>query len=138
MYNYVNADFRFFGMRVDKLLWCLRYYKTRSIATEACRKGHVKVNGQVAKPGREVYPADKIELRKDQINFQLTVNDVPPNRVGPKLVDIYRVDTTPKEAFEAMEMLKYSKDYYRKKGAGRPTKKDRRNIDDFFEGDDAD
>ncbi|GFZ88561.1 RNA-binding protein S4 [Aquaticitalea lipolytica] len=120
-------------MRVDKFLWCVRYYKTRSLATEACKKGHIKVNEQVVKPSREVYPTDKIELRKDQIWYQLTVNDLPPNRVGAKLVDIYRVDTTPKEAFAAQELLKYSKDYYRKKGAGRPTKKDRRDIDDFYD-----
>ena len=115
-------------MRVDKFLWCVRYYKTRSLATEACKKGHIKVNEQVVKPSREVYPTDKIELRKDQIWYQLTVNDLPPNRVGAKLVDIYRVDTTPKEAFAAQELLKYSKDYYRKKGAGRPTKKERRDM----------
>ena len=120
-------------MRIDKFLWCVRYYKTRSLATEACKKGHIKVNEQVVKPSREVYPTDKIELRKDQIWYQLTVNDLPPNRVGAKLVDIYRVDTTPKEAFAAQELLKYSKDYYRKKGAGRPTKKDRRDIDDFYD-----
>ena len=120
-------------MRVDKFLWCVRYYKTRSLATKACKKGHIKVNEQVVKPSREVYPTDKIELRKDQIWYQLTVNDLPPNRVGAKLVDIYRVDTTPKEAFAAQELLKYSKDYYRKKGAGRPTKKDRRDIDDFYD-----
>lgn len=120
-------------MRIDKFLWCVRYYKTRSIATQACKKGQVKVNDAVVKPSREVYPADKIELRKDQINYSLIINDLPPNRVGAKLVDIYRVDTTPKEAFEAKDLLKYSKDYYRKKGTGRPTKKDRRDIDDFYE-----
>ena len=120
-------------MRVDKFLWCVRYYKTRSLATEACKKGHIKVNEQVVKPSREVYPTDKSELRKDQIWYQLTVNDLPQNRVGAKLVDIYRVDTTPKEAFAAQELLKYSKDYYRKKGVGRPTKKDRRDIDDFYD-----
>jgi len=120
-------------MRIDKFLWCVRYYKTRTIATEACKKGHVKVNDQAVKPSREVYPTDKIGLRKDQINYQLTVNDIPPNRIGAKLVDIYRTDTTPKEAFETQDMLKYSKDYYRKKGVGRPTKKDRRDIDDFYE-----
>lgn len=123
-------------MRIDKFLWCVRYYKTRTIATEACKKGHIKINGQVAKPSREVFATDKVELRKDQINYQLTVNDIPPSRVGAKLVDIYRKDTTPKEAFEAQELLKYSKDYYRKKGVGRPTKKDRRDIDDFYETDD--
>jgi len=120
-------------MRVDKFLWCVRYYKTRSIATQACKKGQVKVNDAIVKPSREVYPTDKIELRKDQINYSLIVNDLPPNRVGAKLVDIYRVDTTPKEAFEAKDLLKYSKDYYRKKGTGRPTKKDRRDIDDFYD-----
>jgi len=119
-------------MRIDKFLWCIRFYKTRSIATEACKKSHVKVNGSIVKPSREVYPTDKIEIRKDQINYQIVVNDLPPNRVSAKLVDIYRTDITPKEAFEAQELLKFSKDYYRKKGAGRPTKKDRRDIDDFY------
>ncbi|WP_411894354.1 RNA-binding S4 domain-containing protein [Winogradskyella sp. A2] len=120
-------------MRIDKFLWSVRYYKTRSIATQACKKGHVKVNGATVKPSREVYATDKIELRKDQVNYQLIVNDLPSSRVGAKLVDIYRTDITPKEAFEAKELLKYSKDYYRKKGTGRPTKKDRRDIDDFYE-----
>tara|TARA_R100001369_G_scaffold27226_1_gene49079 strand:+ start:404 stop:772 length:369 start_codon:yes stop_codon:yes gene_type:complete len=120
-------------MRIDKYLWCVRYYKTRSIATQACKKGQIKVNGIVIKPSREVYATDKIELRKKQITYQLTVNDIPPNRVGAKLVNLYRIDTTQKEAFEAQELLKYSKDYYRKKGAGRPTKKDRRDIDGYYE-----
>ncbi|GAL68565.1 RNA-binding S4 domain-containing protein [Jejuia pallidilutea] len=118
-------------MRIDKYLWCVRYYKTRTLATTACKKGHIKVNGDVVKPSREVYATDKIELRKNQINYKLTVNDIPPDRVSAKLVDIYRTDTTPKAQFEAQELLKYSKDYYRKKGSGRPTKKDRRDIDDF-------
>lgn len=120
-------------MRIDKFLWCVRYYKTRSIATQACKKGHIRVNDDVIKPSREVYPTDKIQVRKDQINYSLTINDIPPNRVGAKLVDIYRTDTTPKEAFAAQELLQYSKDYYRKKGIGRPTKKDRRDIDDYQE-----
>jgi ribosome-associated heat shock protein Hsp15 len=118
-------------MRIDKYLWCVRYYKTRTLATTACKKGHVRVNQEIVKPSREVYAQDKIELRKEQINYKLTVNDIPENRVGAKLVDIYRTDTTPKEQFEAQELLKYAKDYYRKKGVGRPTKKDRRDIDDY-------
>uniref|UniRef100_UPI0040471DB9 RNA-binding S4 domain-containing protein n=1 Tax=Mariniflexile sp. TaxID=1979402 RepID=UPI0040471DB9 len=118
-------------MRIDKYLWCVRYYKTRTLATTACKKGHVRVNQDVVKPSREVYAQDVIELRKDQINYRLTVNDIPESRIGAKLVDIYRTDTTPKEQFEAQELLKYSKDYYRKKGVGRPTKKDRRDIDGF-------
>lgn len=120
-------------MRIDKYLWSVRYFKTRTLATTACKKGHVRVNDEIAKPSRDVYPMDIIQVRKNQINYRLTINDLPPNRVGAKLVDLYRVDTTPKEQFEAQELLKYSKDYYRKKGTGRPTKKDRRDIDDYTE-----
>ena len=120
-------------MRIDKFLWCVRYFKTRSIATEACKKGHIRVNGQITKPSREVYIMDKIEVRKEQINYQLEVNEIPPNRVSAKLVPLYISDTTPKEAFEAKALLKYAKDYYRKIGTGRPTKKDRRDIDDFYD-----
>lgn len=120
-------------MRIDKFLWFVRYYKTRSIATDAVKNGKVKVNGDVVKPSREVYPTDKITVRKDQVDYQIEVLDHPKSRVGAKLVNLYIVDKTPKEAFEAKELLKYSQDYYRKKGAGRPTKKDRRDIDDWFE-----
>lgn len=122
-------------MRIDKYLWCIRYCKTRNIGTEACKKGHVKINDAVVKPSREVFPGDKIIFRKNQIDYHISVLDIPPNRVGAKLVDIYRVDTTPKEAFEHSELLQYSKDYYRKKGTGRPTKKDRRDIDDYLDED---
>src|SRR5690554_4620256 len=118
-------------MRIDKYLWCVRYFKTRNIATQAIRKGSVRVNGDVVKPARDVFPGDKINLRKNQINHQLQVIDLPKSRVGPKLVDLYRLDTTPKEEFESSDMLKYARTYYRKKGVGRPTKKDRRDIDDF-------
>lgn len=118
-------------MRIDKYLWCTRYYKTRNIATEACKKGHIAINGQTAKPSREVFPTDKITVRRDQINYKLTVLDIPANRVGPKLVDIYRKDETPAEAFEHLELLRLSKEHYRAKGTGRPTKKDRRDLDDY-------
>jgi len=121
-------------MRIDKFLWSTRYFKTRNIATTACKKGHVKINGQTVKPGREVYPMDEVVVRKNQIDYKFTVLDIPVSRVGAKLVDIYRKDTTPKEAFEHNELLQYSKDYYRKKGIGRPTKKDRRDIDEYLEG----
>jgi ribosome-associated heat shock protein Hsp15 len=120
-------------MRIDKFLWSVRYFKTRNIATTACKKGYVRVNDQVVKPSREVYPMDKLIVRKNQINYQLLVLDLPESRVGAKLVDIYRKDTTPKEAFEHDDLLKFAKDYYRKKGTGRPTKKDRRNIDDYLD-----
>ena len=118
-------------MRIDKYLWSVRYYKTRSIATQACKKGAVRINDAAVKPSRDVYPGDNVTLRKNQINYSLRVIEVPKSRVGPKLVDLYRVDTTPKEAFQQQELLKYSKEYYRKRGVGRPTKKDRRDIEDY-------
>ncbi|SFO29695.1 ribosome-associated heat shock protein Hsp15 [Paenimyroides ummariense] len=123
-------------MRVDKYLWCIRVFKTRSIATEAVKKGHVSVNNQLAKASRDVFAGDKIQVRKDQINYQYSVLDIPQNRVGAKLVDIYRKDDTPAEAFEHLELLKLAKEHYRLKGDGRPTKKDRRDIDDYLDDDD--
>ncbi|MDY8137730.1 RNA-binding S4 domain-containing protein [Aquimarina sp. 2201CG5-10] len=122
-------------MRVDKYLWCIRYFKTRSIATKACKEGKVRVNGDLIKPSREIYPMDSIKVRKNQVDYELTVLDTPDSRVGAKLVDIYRKDTTPKESLQKLDLLKYSKDYYRKKGTGRPTKKDRRDIDDWYDND---
>jgi ribosome-associated heat shock protein Hsp15 len=122
-------------MRIDKYLWCIRFYKTRNIATEACKKGHIRINGDGIKPSKMVYNNDKISVRKNQINYEIEVLDIPKSRIGAKLVNLYRKDITPKEAFEKLELLQYSKDYYRKKGAGRPTKKDRRELDDYAEED---
>lgn len=122
-------------MRIDKYLWCLRYYKTRNIATQACKKGAIKMQGAIVKPSREVYIGDAITLRKNQIHYSFEVLDIPPNRLGAKLVDMYRKDTTPKEAFASQELLKLAQDHYRKKGQGRPTKKDRRELDDFTDTD---
>lgn len=123
-------------MRIDKYLWCIRFYKTRSIATEACKKGHVKIKGDNVKPSKIVFNGEKLTVRKDQINYQIEILDLPTSRLGAKLVDLYRKDITPPEEFEKLELLKYSKDFYRKRGAGRPTKKDRRDIEDFQEDED--
>ncbi len=118
-------------MRIDKYLWCVRYYKTRNMVTEACKKNQITVNGLVAKPSKEDFPTDRITFRKDQITQIITVLDIPESRVGAKLVDIYRKNETPPEAYEHLELLKLSKEHYRKSGTGRPTKKDRRDIDDY-------
>ena len=118
-------------MRIDKYLWATRYFKTRSIATDACKKGKIKINDKNVKPSKEIFIGEKITVRKNQINYQVEVLDIPPSRVGAKLVDLYRRDITPKEAFENQDILKYSRDYYHKKGAGRPTKKDRRDLEDY-------
>ncbi len=120
-------------MRIDKYLWCIRMFKTRNIATEACKKGHVKIDGVNVKPAKDVFGGELIQVRKNQMNHFIEVLDIPPSRVGAKLVDLYRKDKTPKEEKEKLDLLKYSKDYYRKKGTGRPTKKDRRDIDEYNE-----
>ncbi|MDC0371728.1 S4 domain-containing protein [Flavobacteriaceae bacterium] len=120
-------------MRIDKFLWCLRYFKTRSIASNATKKGQVRVNESIVKPSREVYPTDEINVRINQINYRMTILDLPKSRVGAKLVDQYRQDTTPKSEFEAKELLKLAKEHYRKKGEGRPTKKDRRDIEGYLD-----
>lgn len=118
-------------MRVDKYLWCIRYFKTRNMVTECCKKNLITVNGMVAKPSKEVFAGDQITFRKDQIRHIIKVLDVPQNRVNAKLVDFYRKDETPPEAFIHLEMLKASKMHYRRSGEGRPTKKDRRDLNDF-------
>ncbi len=120
-------------MRIDKYLWCIRLYKTRSMATTACKKGQVKIKNSNVKPSKELFGNEQITVRKNQINYKIKVLDIPPSRVGAKLVDLYRKDLTPKEEFEKTELLKFAKDYYRKKGSGRPTKKDRRDIEGYQE-----
>ncbi|MBC7641585.1 MAG: RNA-binding S4 domain-containing protein [Flavobacterium sp.] len=118
-------------MRVDKYLWCVRFYKTRNMVTEACKKNHITVNGLVAKPSKEVFATDKITFRKDQITQNILVLNVPENRVGAKLVEMFCKNETPAEVYQHLELIKLSKEHYRKNGEGRPTKKDRRDIDDY-------
>lgn len=125
-------------MRLDKFLWCVRYYKTRSMAAEAIKKNRVKVNGETAKSSKDVIPSDNITVRKDQIDFQFEVLQIPKSRMAAKLVSLHIIDKTPKEELEKLEARKLSQDYYREKGEGRPTKKDRRELDDFISGDEED
>ena len=94
------------------------------------------MDGERIKPSRDVFPGEKLQVRKNQINYELEVIGIPANRIGAKLVDLYRKDVTPAEAFENQEFLRYSRDFYRKKGTGRPTKKDRRDIDSYTDDED--
>lgn len=119
-------------MRLDKFLWSVRYYKTRTLATDACKKNRIKVNGVVAKASREIITSDTLEVKKDQINLSFKVIQVPKNRIGAKLLTLHIVDTTSKEEYELLELRKLSQDYYRERGEGRPTKKDRRELDDYI------
>ena len=118
-------------MRIDKFLWAVRFYKTRNVAVAAIKKNHVKLNGITAKPSKSVFGGDELLIRKNQIDYKILVLDLPKSRVGAKLVPQYIKDQTPKEAFANQELLKDAKNYYRKKGTGRPTKKDRRDLEDF-------
>lgn len=120
-------------MRIDKFLWSIRFYKTRNISAEAIKKKHIKINGITAKASKEVFAGDVLMIRKNQIDYKILVLDIPKSRVGAKLVPQFIKDQTPKEAFEHQDLLKDAKNYYRKKGSGRPTKKDRRDLDDFIE-----
>ena len=120
-------------MRVDQYLWCLRYFKSRSKASEACKKGHVRIEDIKVKSSRDIFIGDKIMVRKNQIWYELTALDTPKSRVGAKLVNLYREDRTPKDAFEIAEMQANAKVLERDQGSGRPTKKDRREIDEYRE-----
>ncbi|MFD1316145.1 RNA-binding S4 domain-containing protein [Namhaeicola litoreus] len=120
-------------MRIDKYLWCIRFYKTRTIAAEACKKNHVRIDGSPLKPSKEIYGGEKLTIRHNQINYIIEVLEIPQNRVGAKIVDLYRRDLTPVSAFENKEALRLAQDYYRKKGTGRPTKKDRRDLEDYID-----
>lgn len=120
-------------MRVDKFLWCIRLFKTRNMATDACNKGQVRINDVVVKPSKEIMPTDFLSVRKDQIYRRYRVNDIPSSRLGAALVGLYMVDLTPPEDIEKMKLIRQTASYYRNLGTGRPTKKDRRSLDDFNE-----
>lgn len=120
-------------MRIDKYLWCIRLFKTRNMATEACKKGHVKINDSNVKPAKEIFGNEIISIRKNQMNYEIEVIDMPKSRVSAKLVGLYKKDITPKEELERWDLLKLTKNHYRKKGTGRPTKRDRRDIDEYYE-----
>lgn len=120
-------------MRIDQYLWCLRYYKSRNQASLGCKQGHVRIGERLVKPSREVLIGDKIKVRKNQIWHELLVMDIPKSRLGAKLVDIYRQNITPNDAFDNANFQSLSKSTERERGSGRPTKKERREMDDFTE-----
>ncbi len=121
-------------MRLDKFLWCVRKYKTRSLATTEVRKERVNINDEPAKPSREVKVDDEIEYKREGILYRLKVLDFPKSRVSAKLVENYINDITPPEELEKRDFIRMMQHFNREKGTGRPTKKDRRDLDDFKEG----
>jgi len=122
-------------MRIDKFLWCVRFYKTRTNAADEIKKNRVSICGSSVKSSREVNEGTIIKIRKNQIDYQIKVLQIPKSRLGAKLVPLHIQDKTDKEQYEILKQRKLAQDYYRIKGEGRPTKKDRRSMDGFIEND---
>lgn len=123
-------------MRIDKFLWSIRFFKTRSLAADQVKKNRISINSQLVKPSKEVKINDVITIRKNQIDYKIKVIQIPKSRMGAKLVPLHIKDMTDKEQYDILKMRKMQQNYYRTKGEGRPTKKDRRDIDGFFDADD--
>ena len=122
-------------VRVDKYLWAMRIYKTRSIATDACKCGRVKMNGVEVKPSRMFHVGDIFTVRKGPITYTYRILQLWGNRLGAKMVPEYLQDITPKEQLELLELARFAAQSGRDRGTGRPTKKDRREIEQFFSDD---
>lgn len=118
-------------IRIDKYLWSIRLFKTRSLATDACRSGRVKMGDQVLKPSHEVKVGEVYSLSIEQLHKQIEVKELLDHRVGAPLVGNYMADLTPDEEYERIQMVRQYGFEKRGRGLGRPTKKDRRTIDDF-------
>ncbi len=127
--------------RVDKWLWAMRIFKTRSMSTEAIKKGRVTIGGQVIKPSRTVKPGDIVDVKKPPITYTFRVKALSENRLGAKLVPEYLENLTPQSQYDILEMTRISGFVDRRKGLGRPTKRDSRDLaafrestyaDDFF------
>lgn len=118
--------------RIDKWLWAARIFKTRTIAAEACKKGRISINGAQIKPSRMVKPGDIINVKKSPITYSFKVLQAIEKRVGAKLIPEIMENVTSPEQYELLEMSKISGFIDRARGTGRPTKKDRRSLDDFL------
>ncbi len=119
--------------RIDKWLWAMRVFKTRTIATEACKKGRVMMGGVAVKPSRSIKEGDVIDVRKPPITYTFRVLKVTGNRLGAKLVPEYLENITSPNQYELLEMTKISGFVDRRKGLGRPTKRDSRELSKFKE-----
>ena len=116
-------------MRIDKFLWYSRIYKSRTIASNACKKGHVKIDSNSLKPSYEVFPNMILYVKKNHIMNQFKIIDLPTSRVGAKIIDIYLLNMTPKIELDKKELLLNNNDF---KFKGKPSKKERRDIQDYL------
>lgn len=120
-------------VRVDKWLWAMRVFKTRTIATDACKKGRVSIKGAVVKPSRTIKPGDIVDVRKPPVTYTFKVLRLTENRLGARLVPEYLENLTPESQYELLEMTRISGFVDRRKGLGRPTKRDARDMASFRE-----
>ncbi|MBQ9417762.1 MAG: RNA-binding S4 domain-containing protein [Bacteroidales bacterium] len=120
-------------MRLDKYLWAVRLYKTRALAAEACASGRVKLTAEnrELKPSHEVKIGERFTLNIDQLHKEVEVLSIPPNRVGAPLVQGFMIDHTPPEEYERIQLTRRYAYEVRDRGVGRPTKRERREIEDF-------
>ena len=117
--------------RIDKWLWAARIFKTRSLAADACKSGRITLNGAQVKPSRTVKEGDEVGVKKSPVTYTFRVKQAIEKRVGAKLLPEILEDITTPEQYEILEMQRISGFVGRAKGTGRPTKKDRRALDDF-------
>lgn len=119
--------------RVDKWMWAMRIFKTRTIATEACKKGRVSIGGVLAKPSRVVHVGDVVSVRKPPITYSFRVLALAENRLGAKLVPDYMLNVTPQSELDLLDVVRISGFVNRRKGLGRPTKREGRELARFTE-----
>ena len=120
-------------VRIDKWLWAMRIFKTRTIATEACKKGRVSVGNALANPSRTIKVGDIIQVRKPPVTYSFKVLALTENRLGAKLVPEYMENVTPRRELDLLEVVKISGFVDRRKGLGRPTKREGRDLARFNE-----
>ncbi|HOM62290.1 MAG TPA: RNA-binding S4 domain-containing protein [Dysgonamonadaceae bacterium] len=118
-------------VRIDKWLWAVRIFKTRTIAAEAIKKGRVIVGGVAVKPSRMIRMGDVVQVRKPPVTFSFKVLALSDKRMGAKLVPQFMENITPPDQYELLELNKISGFVDRQRGTGRPTKKDRRDLEQF-------
>ncbi|MCM1052204.1 MAG: RNA-binding S4 domain-containing protein [Paenibacillus sp.] len=120
-------------VRIDKWLWAMRIFKTRTIATEACKKGRVLMGGVAVKPSRTIKVGDTISVRKPPVTYSFLVKALAQNRLGAKLVPEYMENITPKSELDLLDVVRISGFIDRRKGLGRPTKREGRELAEFTE-----
>lgn len=118
-------------VRIDKWMWAMRIFKTRTIATDACKKGRVLMGGVAVKPSRTIKEGDIINVRKPPVTYSFRVKALAQNRLGDKLVPEYMENITPKSELDLLDVVRISGFIDRRKGLGRPTKREGRDLAEF-------